>query len=74
MYLVVDRARGLADVPEPLLKRFGEAEPSIVFLLGPDRSMARAEAGAVLEAIAAQGFYLQMPPPEAGGEDGDDGR
>ena len=64
LYLIVDRGRGLADVPEALLKTFGRADPSVVFLLSPDRSMARAHAPAVLEAIASQGFYLQMPPPE----------
>lgn len=64
MYLIVDRARGLADVPEALLQRFGRAEPSIVFLLAPDRPMAQADAGTVLQAISEQGFYLQMPPPD----------
>ena len=64
MYLIVDRARGLADVPEALMQNFGRAEPSVVFMLSPERPMARAEAPAVLDAIASQGFYLQMPPPE----------
>lgn len=70
MYLIVDRARGLADVPEALLTRFGRAEPSLVFKLDAERPMAQAEAPAVLEAIERQGFYLQMPPPE-GPDDGD---
>lgn len=64
MYLIVDRARGLADVPEALLERFGRAEPSLVFLLDAARRMAHAEASAVLEAIEQKGFYLQLPPPE----------
>ena len=64
MYLIVDKGRGIADVPEALLQNFGRAEPSVVFMLSPDRAMARAEAPVVLDAIASKGFYLQMPPPE----------
>jgi uncharacterized protein YcgL (UPF0745 family) len=64
-YLIVDRAEGLARVPEPLLAHFGPAEPSFTFVLTPERRLARAEPGAVLEALEAQGFYLQLPPPEA---------
>ena len=69
-YLIVDRAEGLARVPEPLLAHFGPAEPSFTFVLTPERRLARAEPGAVLDALDAQGFYLQLPPPDAdeGGE------
>jgi uncharacterized protein YcgL (UPF0745 family) len=75
MYLIVDRAEGLARVPDPLLGQFGTPEPSIVFLLTPQRTLARAQAPEVLEAIERAGFYLQMPPPEqrrdpASGADG----
>lgn len=69
MYLIVDRARGLADVPEALLGQFGRAEPSLVFRLHAERRLAYAEAPAVLEAIERQGFYLQMPPAEEGGDE-----
>ena len=69
MYLIVDRARGLADVPEGLLAQFGRAEPSLVFRLDAERPMARAEAPAVLEAIERQGFFLQMPPVEGEGDE-----
>lgn len=69
MYLIVDRARGLADVPEALLGEFGRAEASLVFQLHAQRRMAHAEAPAVLEAIERQGFYLQMPPAEEASDD-----
>ena len=62
MYLFVDRARGLADVPEPLLARFGEPQPVMTLLLEPGRPLARAEAAEVLRQIAERGFYLQLPP------------
>ena len=62
MYLYVDKARGLQDVPETLLGRFGEAVPVMLVLLTPQYRLARANAAEVLTSIAAQGFYLQMPP------------
>ena len=65
MYLYVDRARGLEDVPEVLMQQFGEPVSVMVLLLGPDRKLARANAAEVLAKIEQQGFYLQMPPTEA---------
>ncbi|TGD73571.1 YcgL domain-containing protein [Mangrovimicrobium sediminis] len=62
MYLYVDRARGLADVPEPLLQQFGEPTSVMSLMLEPARKLARADAAEVLAKIEAQGFYLQMPP------------
>ncbi|MCT8467858.1 YcgL domain-containing protein [Chromohalobacter canadensis] len=62
MYLYVDRVRGLADVPEALLERFGTPVSVAVLMLSDDKSLARARASDVLAAIASQGFYLQMPP------------
>lgn len=65
MYLYVDKANGLADVPESLLARFGEPAAVMSLMLDPDRKLARANAAEVLEQIEAQGFYLQMPPTAA---------
>jgi uncharacterized protein YcgL (UPF0745 family) len=71
MYLYVDRGEGLARVPEALLQRFGVPEPALVFRLDGERRLARASARDVLNALAEQGFYLQMPPvPGAVTEDG----
>lgn len=70
MYLFVDKKEGLARVPETLLAEFGHPEPSIVFLLTPERKMTRTEATSVLESIEQQGFYLQMPPPKDEGISG----
>jgi len=61
-YLYVDKASGLEEVPEALLQQFGEPEPVMSLLLTPERRLARVDAREVLEKIAAQGFYLQMPP------------
>lgn len=65
MYLYVDKARGLADVPDDLLARFGEPESLMTLLLAPGRKLARADATEVLTRISDQGFYLQMPPTAA---------
>ena len=62
MYLYVDKRRGLADVPEGLLERFGTPVSTMTLMLTPDRTLARAKAADVLAAIRDQGFYFQMPP------------
>jgi hypothetical protein len=62
MYLYVDKQRGLEDVPEDLLRNFGDAEPVMVLPLSADRKLARADTRQVLESIEHQGYYLQMPP------------
>jgi uncharacterized protein YcgL (UPF0745 family) len=62
MYLIVDRAEGLARLPDTLLAKFGRPEPSLTFMLTPQRPMAQAQAPVVLAAIAERGYWLQMPP------------
>lgn len=62
MYLYVQKAKGLVDVPEPLMKQFGEPHSVMTLLLEPEKKLARANAAEVLQKIEEQGFYLQMPP------------
>ena len=62
MYLYVDKAQGLKDVPEPLLAQFGEPEECMVIVLTPEKNLARVKVSDVLEAISQKGFFLQMPP------------
>ena len=64
MYLFVDKNVGLDKVPEGLMQRFGQPSLVTTLVLTPERKLARASAEKVLEAIDAQGFYLQMPPPK----------
>mgnify|MGYP001813400428 FL=1 len=64
-YLYVDKANGLADVPEVLLGQFGEPQTVMTLLLEPRRKLARADAAEVLAKIEEQGYYLQMPPTTA---------
>lgn len=65
MYLYVEKARGLVDVPEVLMAQFGEPEPVMVIVLDDKRKLARADVTEVVAKIAEQGFYLQMPPTAA---------
>jgi uncharacterized protein YcgL (UPF0745 family) len=62
MYLYVNRAEGLSRVPEELLTRLGTIAEVMTIELTPQRKLARANAPEVLAAIAAQGFYIQLPP------------
>lgn len=62
MYLYVDKAEGLARVPDALQQQFGRAELAMTLLIDSGRKLARANAEEVLRAIADQGFFLQMPP------------
>lgn len=62
MYVYVDRKEGVSNLPEALLQIFGEPEHVMDMILTPEKTLARAEAGKVLEDIAEKGFYLQMPP------------
>ncbi|MFZ5724717.1 MAG: YcgL domain-containing protein [Pseudomonadota bacterium] len=62
MYLYVDRAEGLARVPENLRALFGAPQPAMDLLLTPGKKLARAQAADVLAAIRDQGYYLQLPP------------
>lgn len=65
MYLYVERAKGLADVPEALLGQFGEPLSVMTLMLSQERRLARADAKEVLAHIREHGFYLQMPPTAA---------
>jgi uncharacterized protein YcgL (UPF0745 family) len=62
MYLYINRADGLSRVPEELLARLGTISEVMTIKLTPERKLARARASDVLAAIAAKGFYIQLPP------------
>ncbi len=62
MYLYIDGSSDPMSLPADLLKRFGRPVETLRFKLTEDRSLARVETKQVLEAIANQGYYLQLPP------------
>lgn len=66
MYLYVDFAEDLSRVPDSLLDQFGVPELALSLSLTAGKRLARADAGAVLHAIAETGYFLQMPPTDGG--------
>ena len=62
MYLYVDLVEDMDRVPDALMKQFGRPVEVMELELDAGRKLARAEAAIVLERIAADGFFLQMPP------------
>jgi len=64
MYLYVLRADALKRVPAPLLELFGPAKHAFDLVLTPERTLVREDIVEVLKNLDAQGYHLQMPPPE----------
>lgn len=64
MYLYLPEKDGFEELPEAVLQHFGEPIYVMELDLHPQRRLALAEAPKVLEALAEQGFYLQMPPQD----------
>lgn len=65
-YLYVEKGYDLGGLPEEMCTLLGKLESALVLVLTPDKTLARADAERVLQAIDETGFYLQMPPlPEA---------
>src|SRR5690606_41632505 len=62
MYLYVPRDKGLAGVPEDLLRLFGKPEHSMDLILSPERKPAREDIHQLLESLQGQGYHLQIPP------------
>ena len=59
-YLYVVKRDDFSDVPEDLLKVFGEPEYSFSFNLTPERELAKEDTTEVLENLANQGYHLQL--------------
>jgi uncharacterized protein YcgL (UPF0745 family) len=65
MYLYMEHGKEFEAVPASLMHQFGEPQPVMLVKLEADRKLARADVKLVLQAIAEQGYYLQMPPSAA---------
>lgn len=61
-YLYLAAGREFNDLPEPLQKQFGEPAFVMQFHLDEGRKLARVDADAVRQALATDGYYLQLPP------------
>jgi len=62
MYLYIVKKNDFSNVPESLLKIFGQPEFSLQLNLNKREKLARVELSEVKVALKEQGYYLQMPP------------
>ena len=62
MYLYVREGLATETLPEALLRRTGRLTEVMKLKLDGQRKLARVDADKVAQQLAAQGFYLQMPP------------
>lgn len=62
MYVYVRKGAGLDALPEELQRRFGRGELAMSLVLTREKKLARVDAGAVIDSIEQQGFFLQLPP------------
>ncbi len=61
-YLYLSDGLDFADLPEDLQQRFGVPALVMRLELSAERKLARVDVVRVLESLAQQGFYLQLPP------------
>ncbi len=64
-YLYVEKKDDFSRVPEALMKSFGK--PQLVMLMPLDgrKQLSNADLEKVKTALTEQGYYLQLPPPQA---------
>ncbi|MGP4843242.1 YcgL domain-containing protein [Marinobacter sp. 1Y8] len=60
-YVYVRRGQDWSELPDVLRDIFGKPQHSMDLLLTPEKKLARQTGKQVLESIAEQGFFLQMP-------------
>ncbi len=63
-YLFVERRDDFSRIPDSLLTVFGKPQFVMLLSLKQPRSLAFVEPERLLEALATQGYFLQLPPPE----------
>lgn len=62
-YLYVEKKDDFSSVPETLMQGFGKPILAMILPLDGSKTLANANIEKVKEAIADQGYYLQLPPP-----------
>lgn len=62
MYLYLRADLPQADLPQALLDRVGRLSEVMRLRLDGERRLARVDVQRVMSALAAQGFFLQLPP------------
>ncbi|MDA8479683.1 YcgL domain-containing protein [Citrobacter sp. Awk 4] len=62
-YLYVEKKDDFSRVSEELLKGFGQPQLAMILPLDGRKKLANADIDKVKQALAEQGYYLQLPPP-----------
>lgn len=62
MYLYLAKEEAFDEVPELLMKNFGQPALVMSLELHPSRPLARENIDQVIANLREQGFHLQMPP------------
>ena len=65
-YVYLEKEAAFEDLPDAFRDQFGPEERFLEFELYADKQLAQVDAQVVLDAIATQGFYLQLPPQGQG--------
>lgn len=61
-YLYVEKEDDFSRTPQALLDIMGELQFVITLELSKDRQLAQADVKQVMQLLAEQGYYLQIPP------------
>lgn len=61
-YLYLKEKDGFDELPEELMKLFGEPVFALEFEFTPERKLAQEDPAKVRANLESQGFHLQMPP------------
>lgn len=64
LYLFVEAGKDVSTLPDTIHTLFEKLELFYTFDLSPGKKMQRENADRVIENIQAQGYHIQMPPPE----------
>jgi hypothetical protein len=65
-YVYLRDAEDFASLPQALRAALGKLHPVLSLDLANTRRLARADIDIVRERLAAQGYYVQLPPTEPG--------
>ena len=63
-YIYLLAGKDFDDLPDELKETFGQPELVLNLELTPERKLAYADTNQVMQNLAEQGYYLQMPPKE----------
>lgn len=63
-YLYLNKRDAFDVIPKALSEMFGQPQFVMMLQLTEAKKLANADTSKVLTALAEQGFYLQLPPPE----------